>query len=112
VTLRVNEWYRVKSSGQYCRIQRIPSVTDPRVSLPVADENTRGFELALEWYTPSEAAPARWSKRVIIMTAAKALGLLREPLQDDRSTLDKLREIAASLPISSASRDGEFTWRV
>ena len=109
--LRVNEWYRVKSSGQFCRIQRIPSSTDPAVSIPSADEATRGFELALDWYTPAEGTPGKWTRRVMIMHVKKALALLREPTPADQPVLEALRKIAASLPVSSASRDGEFTWK-
>ncbi len=110
MALRVGHWYRVKTSAQYCRIQRIPSSTDPRTSVAAADERTRGFELALEWFTPSGPDPSSWTKRVMIMDVKKALGLLREPGPADLPVLEGLRKIAASLPVSSASRDGEFTW--
>jgi len=110
--LRANEWYRVKSSGQFCRIQRIPSVSNPAVSTPTADENTRGFELALEWYAPSVTDPGTWTRRVIIMDVKKALALLLEPVPGDQPVLSELKKVAPSLPVSSASRDGEFTWRV
>jgi len=115
--LRAGEWYRVKSSGQFCRIQRIPSSTDPAVSTPAADEGTRGFELALDWYTPSQGEPAAgtaaaWTRRVMIMPVKKALLLLQEPLPADHAALKELRKIAGSLPVSYASRDGELTWNV
>jgi len=112
VPLRVNQWYRVKSTGQYCRIQRIPSASDPAVSAPTVDENTRGFELALEWFAPSGGEPKTWTKRVMIMDVKKALGLLREPTEEDQEVIARIRKVAASLPIASASRDGEFTWRL
>ncbi len=109
--LRAGEWYRVKSSGQFCRVQRIPSSTDPGVSVPAVDQNTRGFELALEWFTPGASAGS-WTKRVMIMDVKKALALLSEPLPADGAVLAELKKVAASLPVSSASRDGEFTWKV
>jgi len=112
VALHVNQWYRVKSSGQYCRIQRIPSASDPAVSAPLADENTRGFELALEWFSPAGGQPGTWTKRVMIMDVKKALGLLREPTAEDQEVISRIKNVAASLPITSASRDGEFTWRL
>lgn len=111
-TVKAGEWYRVKASGQYCRVQRIPSRTDPRVSVPLADEATRGFELALEWYTPSGSEPRQWTRRVMIMDTAKGLALLQSPGPGDTAVLDGLKKVAASLPVSSASRDGEFTWKV
>ena len=121
--LRAGAWYRVKSSGQFCRIQRIPSSTDPAVSTPAADEGTRGFELALDWYTPRgtpvgtpegtpPGAPAAWTRRVMIMPVKKALLLLQEPLPADQAVLEELRKVAGSLPVSYASRDGELTWNV
>ena len=109
MTIRVNEWYRVKSTSQFCRIQRIPSTRTPGVSVAKADENTRGFELALEWYAPSDPALQKWTKRVMIMELRKAATLLRDPLESDRPVIARLQSIAAGLPISSASRDGEFT---
>ncbi len=109
MTIRVDEWYRVKSTGQYCRILRIPSTRNPGVCVAKADETTRGFELALEWFGPSDQAPQKWTKRVMIMELKKAVILLREPAEADRPLISRLRSIAAGLPISSASRDGEFT---
>jgi len=109
--LRVNQWYRVKSSGQFCRVQRIPSASDPAVSVSVADKNTRGFELALEWFTPG-GQPGSWTKRVMIMDVKKALALLQPPLPEDKAVLAALRKVAAALPVSAASRDGELTWKV
>lgn len=109
MTIRVNEWYRVKSTSQFCRIQRIPSTRTPGVSVAKADENTRGFELALEWYAPSDPALQKWTKRVMIMELRKAATLLRDPLESDRPVIARLQSIAAGLPITSASRDGEFT---
>ena len=109
VTIRVNEWYRVKSTGQYCRVQRIPSTRTPGVSVAKADENTRGFELALEWYAPSDPALRTWTKRVMIMELRKAVTLLRDPVEADRPLIRRLQSIAAGLPITSAGRDGEFT---
>ncbi len=110
-TARAGEWYRVKATGQYCRVQRIPSRTDPRVSVPAADDATRGFELALEWYSPSAAEPAAWTKRVMIMDVRKGLALLQEPEPTD-PVLAALKKLAPTLPVSSASRDGEFTWKL
>jgi len=47
----------------------------------------------------------------MIMQLKKALALLREPTKEDKQVLARLKPIAASIPVSSASRDGEFTWR-
>ena len=107
--IRANQWYRVKETRQYCRIQRIPSTTNPRVIVQKADENTRGFELALEWYSAVASNGASWTKRVMILELKKACGLLREPTADDWSTIELIKSIAHKLPIVSASRDGEFT---
>ena len=112
MTIRANEWYRVKSTQQYCMVQRIPSTTDPRISVPRADENTRGFEMALVWYSPADQALKKWTKRVMIMDIRKALGLLREPEKADRRIIARIKSIANSIPVSSASRDGEFTMPV
>ncbi len=112
MTIRANEWYRVKSTQQYCRIQRIPSTKDPRISVPRADENTKGFELAMEWYSSADAALTRWTKRVMIMDTRKALGLLREPEKADLPIIESIKAQAAGIPVSSASRDGEFTMPV
>ena len=110
--IRVNEWYRVKSTRQFCLVQRIPSTTDPRVSVPSANEKTRGFELALEWYEPIDATLTKWKKRVMIMELKKAFGLLREPGDEDTPVIATIKAIAPALPVSSASRDGEFTMPV
>ena len=110
--IRVNEWYRVTSTKQFCFVQRIPSTTNPQVSVPSANEKTRGFELALEWYEPADAALTKWKKRVMIMELKKALSILREPSAEDAPALDRIKSIGHTLPVSSASRDGEFTWRV
>jgi hypothetical protein len=109
MTIRVNEWYRVKATRQYCVVQKIPSTTNPSVSVPTANENTRGFELALTWYAPTDEAPQKWTKRAMIMEIRKALGILREPNEDDQPIIARIKSISASLPVSSASRDGEFT---
>jgi hypothetical protein len=85
MTIRVNEWYRVKSTKQFCVIQRIPSTTDPRVSIPSANERTRGFELALLWYEPTDKTLKKWIKRVMIVGLKKALSILREPNEEDGS---------------------------
>jgi hypothetical protein len=108
MTIRVNEWYRVKATGQYCCIQKIPSTTDPRVSLPMATENTRGFELALTWYAPGDGTMEKWTKRVMILDK-KAMGLFREPNEEDWPAIEKIKSISHRIPIASASRDGEFT---
>ena len=105
----MNEWYRVKETGQYCRVQRIPSTTNPRVSVPKADENTRGFELALEWNSPPAAAGGTWTKRVMILGLKKACALLRELAPADGQAIELVKSIAHTLPIAAASRDGEFT---
>lgn len=112
MTIKANEWYRVKSTQQYCRVQRIPSTTDPRISVSRADENTRGFELALEWYSAADPALRKWTKRVMIMDTRKALALLREPENADLAIIEKIKALAGSIPVSSASRDGEFTMPV
>jgi hypothetical protein len=109
MTIRVNAWYRVKETGQYCRIQRIPSMTNPRVSVPKADENTRGFEVALEWYSPPAAAGGTWTRRVMILGLKKAFILLREPAPADAQAIEVVKSIAHTLPVAAASRDGEFT---
>ena len=109
MTLAVNQWYRVADTGQFAQVQRIPSTTDPRISVPRADQNTRGFEVALVWYTPVAASSTGWTKRVLIMETRKALALLREPGDADRTVLVRLKAVAATIPVSSASRDGEFT---
>ena len=102
-------WYRVKETRQYCRIQRIPSTTNAQVSVPKADENTRGFELALEWYSPVGAQAEKWTKRVMILDVKKGCALLRDPVDDDWPRIEAIKRIAHTLPIASASRDGEFT---
>ncbi len=112
MTIRANEWYRVKATRQYCQVQRLPSTTNPKISVPKADENTRGFEAALVWFTPSDETPTKWTKRVMIMELKKAVSLLREPRAGDLPVIAKIKSIANKIPISSASRDGEFTWRV
>jgi hypothetical protein len=109
MTIRVNEWYRVKATRQYCVIQRIPSTTNPRISISTANENTRGFELALTWYAPTDETLEKWTKRVMIFDVKKATGLLREPTAEDLPIIEKIRSTAAGIPVSSASRDGEFT---
>jgi len=111
MTIKANEWYRVGTTHQYCQVQRIPSTTDPRISVPKADENTRGFEMALVWFAPADETFKKWTKRIMIMQLKKALALLREPTKEDKQVLARLKPIAASIPVSSASRDGEFTWR-
>ena len=47
---------------------------------------------------------------VIILELKKALNLLRDPNDDDLPIIARIKSIAASVPVSSASRDGEFTW--
>jgi hypothetical protein len=111
MTIHANQWYRVAATHQYCQIQRIPSTTNPRISVPEANENTRGFEVALLWYAPADETLQKWTKRVMIIELRKVLGLLRETVEDD-PTLAALKRIAASIPVSSASRDGEFTMPV
>jgi hypothetical protein len=110
LTIRVNAWYRVKATRQYCVVQKIPSTTNPAVSVPTANESTRGFELALTWYAAADDALEKWTKRVMMLEIRKALGILREPNEDDQPIIDRIKSISASLPIASASRDGEFTW--
>jgi hypothetical protein len=109
MTIRTNEWYRIKSTHQYCVVQKIPSTTDPRVSIATANPSTRGFELALTWYTPTDEALENWTKRVIILAIGKALALFREPTKKDRAIIARLKSLAHSIPVSAASRDGEFT---
>jgi hypothetical protein len=109
MTIRVNAWYRVKTTHQFCVVQRIPSTTHPKVSIQEASENTRGFELALLWYTPADEKLAQWTKRVMIFEVRKALGLLRDPVAEDWPIIDRIKELANSIPVSAASRDGEFT---
>ena len=112
MTIRVNEWYRVKSTDQFCVVQRIPSTTSPGVSVQKADENTRGFEVALVWYAPADGKAGSWTKRVIVMDARKATALLREPGEDGQRIVAEIRKNALGAPVSSASRDGEFTMPV
>ncbi len=112
MTIKAGEWYRAGTTRQYCEVQRIPSTTNPRVSVRKADEDTRGFEVALVWYSSSEESPKTWTKRVLIMNSRKAAALLREPNKEDQRTIARLKKISATLPISSASRDGEFTMPV
>jgi hypothetical protein len=109
VTIHVNEWYRVKASKQFCLVQRIPSTTDPQVSVQSANENTRGFELALTWFEPVDDALEKWTKRVMIFDIKKAVALFRAPNDEDRPIIDTLKAIGHTIPILSASRDGEFT---
>jgi len=109
MTIRANAWYRVKETRQYCRIQRIPSTTNPHVIVQKADEKTRGFELALEWYSPVGSKGEKWSKRVVILDVKKGCTLFREPTADDWPALETIKSITHTLPIVSASRDGEFT---
>jgi hypothetical protein len=109
MTIRVHEWYRVKATRQYCAIQKIPSSTDSRVSIPTASENTRGFELALTWYSPADETPEKWTKRVMILGIRKAMSLFRVPDEEDLKIIGGIKAIAHRIPISSASRDGEFT---
>jgi hypothetical protein len=109
MTIRAGTWYRVKATHQYCFVQKIPSSTDPRISVPTADENTRGFEVALTWFAPVDDALSGWTKRVMILSVKKATGLFREPGEDDARIIDRIKEIAHTIPVSSAGRDGEFT---
>ena len=109
MTIRVNAWYRVASTRQYCVVQKIPSTTNPSISVRMANENTRGFELALTWYAPTGDTLEKWTKRVMILEIGKALGILREPNEDDQPVIERIKSISAHLPVSSASRDGEFT---
>ena len=109
MTIHVNAWYRVKTTRQFCVIQKIPSTTNPHVSLTEANENTRGFELALTWYAPADENLETWTKRVMILDVRKAAGLLREPNEEDLPIIGKIKSIAHSIPVYSASRDGEFT---
>ena len=69
MTIRVNSWYRVKDTNQYCRVQRIPSKTNPQVHVQTASENTRGFELALEWYSALDANLEKWAGALDIASA-------------------------------------------
>ena len=109
MTIRANAWYRVKTTKQFCVIQKIPSTTDPHVSVMEANESTRGFELALTWYAPADDALEKWTKRVMILQIRKAVGLFREPSEEDWPIIEKIKSIAHTIPIASASRDGEFT---
>jgi hypothetical protein len=109
MTIRANEWYRIKSTHQYCMVQKIPSTTDPRISIAAAHQNTRGFELALTWYSPADETLEKWTKRVMILAIGKATALFREPNEDDRRIIAKIASIAHRIPVSTASRDGEFT---
>lgn len=109
MTIRVNEWYRVKATKQYCRIQKIPSTTNPRMSVPSANEHTRGFEVAVTWYAPVDDTLVGWTKRVMILGIKKATVLFREPNEEDAPVITRLESITHTIPVSSASRDGEFT---
>ena len=109
MTIRVNAWYRVKSTRQFCVIQKIPSTVDPRISITEATETTRGFELALTWYAPADDTLETWTKRVMILDIRKAMGLLREPNDEDVPIMDRIKSIAHTIPVFAASRDGEFT---
>jgi hypothetical protein len=109
MTIRVDAWYRVKTTRQFCVIQKIPSTTDPRVSIREATETTRGFELAVTWYAPADESLQKWTKRVMILEIRKAAGLFREPNEEDLPIIDRIKSIAHTIPIFAASRDGEFT---
>ncbi len=109
MTIRARAWYRIKTTRQYCFVQKIPSTTRAGVSVPEATEATRGFELALTWYTPVDESLQAWTKRVMIMDIRKATALFREPGGEDLPLIDRIRSLSASIPVSSASRDGEFT---
>jgi|GEM_PF-4199653 len=109
MTIRVDAWYRVKTTKQFCLIQKIPSTTNPQVSVMEASENTRGFELAVTWYAPADESLENWTKRVMILEVRKAAGLFREPSEEDLPIIGKIKSIAHSIPVYSASRDGEFT---
>lgn len=80
--------------------------------MPKADENTRGFEVALVWYTLADGTTKKWTKRVMIMSTKKATSLLREPNKEDLRIIEKVKSAVNSIPVSSASRDGEFTMPV
>jgi hypothetical protein len=109
MTIRLNAWYRIKDTKQFCVIQKIPSTTNPGVSIATANENTRGFELALTWFEPADETLEKWTKRVMILEIKKAVALFREPSDDDAPIISRIKSMAHSIPISSASRDGEFT---
>jgi len=109
MTIRANTWYRVGATRQFCFVQKIPSSTDPRISVPTANENTRGFELALTWFTPTDEGLGGWTKRVMILSVKKAAALFREPDGEDAHVIEAIKAIQHSIPVSSASRDGEFT---
>ena len=109
MTIKANQWYRVKTTQQFCQVQRLPSTTHPGISVPSADQNTRGFEVALVWFSPGNQALTTWTKRVMIMELKKALSLLREPAAEDLALIDTIKAMANKVPISSAGRDGEFT---
>jgi len=109
MTIRVGAWYRVKMTRQFCVIQKIPSTTNPQVSITEASENTRGFELAVTWYAPADESLEKWTKRVMILDVRKAAGLLREPNEEDLPIIGRIKSIAHTIPVYAASRDGEFT---
>ena len=109
MTIRVDAWYRVKATRQFCMVQKIPSTVDPRISIAQATESTRGFELALTWYAPADETRGTWTKRVMILDIRKAMSLLREPNDEDKPLIDRIKSIAHTIPIFTASRDGEFT---
>ncbi len=107
--IQVFEWYRVNTTHQYCQVTGIASTSDPGVQVRAADENLKGFHVYLLWFTPTSEELAAWTKRAILMEVRKALGLLREPTQDDLEVIEKLKAIARDLPLASLSVDGEKT---
>ena len=105
MTIKANDWCGVKVAHLYCQVQRLLSSTNPKISVPKEDENTRGVELV--WFARSDETSKTWTKRVMIMKLKKALRLLREPNKED--LIAKIKFVASRIPVSSASRDGEFT---
>jgi hypothetical protein len=109
MTLHSLEWYRVKETKQYCHVASIISSTDPQINLTSASENTKGFHIALVWFTLTDETADAWTKRAILMEAKKAFGLLREPTEDDLPIIEKLRQIGSDIPFHSMSVDGTKT---
>ena len=85
------------------------SKNDLQVRLRSASGDLNGFVVALVWFTPSNKSPAGWTKRAIMMELKKALGLLKEPLDDDLPTIRRLKAVASDIPLHSASVDGAKT---
>jgi hypothetical protein len=107
MTLQALSWYRVKETKQYAQVASIISTASPSIQVKTANEGMNGFHVALTWFTPSNEVSGAWTKRGILLEPEKAFALLREPLDDDLPTINKLKTIANDIPFHSMSVDGE-----